>query len=562
MTDVQENGPEPRRRKSRLRGPRRRWIAIAVVVIAVAAGVYAAISTGRSGGTAATPVHHGTLHFGVAGTQVSLDPAGSSTDVTHLIDRNIFDSLVAQTGPDTFSPWLATGWTVSPDGRTYRFTLREGVTFHDGTPFDATAVVATFDHILDPKTKSTSSSSLLAAYQETRIVDTHTVDVVLKQPFRPFLSALSTTGLGIQSPKALAAGEADYRPVGTGPFRFDRNDPGHSEILVRYDGYDSPPTGAAHTGPAYLDRLQFDFIGEDSTRVGALTSGELHGINGVPPVSANSLQGRSGLALHDVESPGLTYSLYLNQTHGPLRDPAVRRALAAAIDVRKLVGSIYFGRYPVADSPISRATADYDPTAGSELPTYDPAAAKHLLDQAGWNQVDSDGYRVKNGARLSLVWPNWIDGQRDQRTVVADGIRAQAKDVGIEIQRPDAETGTYIERYLSGGDYDIVDGNSVSPTPDVLRFAFFSTNTFAHSGSNMALVNSPQIDGWLTDADVTTDAGRAAADYASVQHEVLKQTFVVPIYSAVASYGVSTSIRGVTWDAQTYPRFYDTWLAN
>lgn len=123
----------------------------------------AACSSSNESSTNATddqPARGGEVTYLVDQTQLTLDPAVSPAEVTGLITRNIFDSLVVQAGPTTFEPWLAEEWSVSKDGLTYTFDLKEGVTFSDGTPFDAAAVKATLDHVVDPKTKSQFAASL------------------------------------------------------------------------------------------------------------------------------------------------------------------------------------------------------------------------------------------------------------------------------------------------------------------------------------------------------------------------------------------------------------------
>ncbi|TYB42642.1 ABC transporter substrate-binding protein, partial [Microbispora tritici] len=237
---------EPAGRRGSLRSRRPAVVAAALVVAAaivlvlvVTTGGRDEPSAGRAG--AAGPVAGGTLTYALAGTQVSLDPAVAATAVTGLIDRNIFDSLVVQTGPATFGPWLATKWAVSGDGRTYTFTLRDGVTFHDGTPFTAEAVKATLDHVVDPATKSAYAASLIAPYEKSRVVDDHVVEVTLKRPFTPFLQALSVPYLGIQSPAALAKPVADYRPVGTGPFSYVSWEKDKRVTLSKNAAYASPP---------------------------------------------------------------------------------------------------------------------------------------------------------------------------------------------------------------------------------------------------------------------------------------------------------------------------------
>ncbi|NJP30038.1 ABC transporter substrate-binding protein [Microbispora hainanensis] len=560
-----DDGPVRKRRSLRSRRPAvlgavLAVIAVAAVVLVVSAGGGDERPAVRAAGGG--PVAGGTLTYALAGTQVSLDPAVAATAVTGLIDRNIFDSLVAQTGPDTFAPWLATKWTVSGDGKTYTFTLREGVTFHDGTPFTAEAVKASLDHVVDPATKSAYAASLIAPYEKSRVVSDHVVEVTLKRPFTPFLQALSVPYLGIQSPAALAKPVADYRPVGTGPFSYVSWEKDKRVTLRKNAGYASPPAGASHEGAAYLDTLVFEFVPEDATRWGALTSGQVQAIAGVPPVNAGKLRSLPGFALNSQETPGLNYNLYLNQTRGPLRDVRVRRALSAAVNVEELVRNIYFGHFPVARNPLSRTTASYDPTAESELASYDPDAARRLLDEAGWTKTDADGYRVKDGKTLTLVWPYWAEGNKEQRDVLAEGIQAQAKQVGIKIERPAVDTGAFVAKYLIGGGYDLVDVSFARPTPDVLRFAFASGNTYAKAGGNVALVDSPQIDRWVEEAAETSDPATADKDYAAVQREVLRQAYVLPLYTPVQLTAFSAKVRGVAFDAQTYPVFHSAWLGD
>ncbi|MFG1879087.1 ABC transporter substrate-binding protein [Sphaerisporangium sp. NPDC049003] len=534
-------------------------VAVLVAIVAVIAlrGRTEPAATGTASGG---PVPGGTLRYAIAGTQVSLDPAVAATAVTGLIDRNIFDSLVVQTGADRFGPWLAKEWKVSADGTTYTFTLREGVRFHDGTPLTAEAVKASLDHVVDPATKSAYAASLIAPYRRSTVVSDLVVEVTLARPFTLFLQALSVPYLGIQSPAALRKPVAEYRPVGTGPFSYVSWEKDKRVTLKKYAGYTSPPAGASHQGAAYLDGLDFEFVSEDATRYGALTSGQVQGIAGVPPVDAGALKSLPGFSLGVRETPGLNYNLYLNQTRGPLRDLAVRRALSASVNVEQLVENIYFGYYKAVKNPLSATTAAYDPGAEQALSSYDPAKARRLLDEAGWKQTGEDGYRVKDGKELTLTWPYWAEGNKEQRDVLAEGIQAQAKLVGIKIDRPAVDTGAFVSEYLIGGEYDLVDVSFARPTPDVLRFAFASGNTYAKAGGNVALVSSPEIDHWVQEAAETADPATAARDYAAVQREVLDKAYVLPLYTPVQLNGFSDRVGGVAFDVQTYPTFHSAWL--
>lgn len=547
---------------SRARTPRRR-AALAGLLTLIATATACTSSGGAnspSGSNGAAPLSGGNLTFLVEQTQLTLDPGVSPADVTALIDRNIFDSLVVQTGPATFAPWLATKWTTSPDGLTYTFTLRTGVRFHDGTPFDAAAVKATLDHAVAPATKSQYAASLIKPYKSSRVVNPSTVEVTLASPFRPLLQALSTPYLGIQSPASLKVPADKYKPVGTGPFRYLSWTQQKDVTLTRNDSYDSPPTGAAHTGAAYLQTLHFNLVNEDSTRYGALTSGQAQGVAAVPPIDMDTLTKTPGFQVLTAPAPGGNYNLFFNTTHGPTTDLAVRRALQAAIDVPTLVKAVYFGHYAPATSVLGPTTADYDATAATAQQPYDPAKAGQLLDQAGWTGRDSAGYRTKDGQELKLEWPYLELINQEQRDVLGQGIVAQAKKVGIHIDRPNLDVGTFSDR-ITKGTYDVMDTSFVRGDPDILRTLFASTATFAKGGANMSNADSPELDALLQTGATTSDPQAAKTAYSKVQAYVVRNAFALPVYVPQYTLGASDKLHGITFGQQAFPLFYDAWLS-
>jgi peptide/nickel transport system substrate-binding protein len=516
--------------------------------------------------SAAAATSGGSLTLGVDGTQVSINPAVAATAVTGLIDRDIFDSLVAQTGPDKFSPWLAASWTTSDGGRVYTFDLRKGVTFQDGAPFNAEAVKENLDYVVNPATKSAYASSLIAPYESSTVISDYTIEIKLKQAFAPFLQALSTPYLGIQSPSELTAATASYKPVGTGPFTFASWTPNQSVVLKRNPEYTSPPAGPVHAGPvhagpAYLDTLTFDFVSEDATRYGELTSGQVQGITDVPANDVESLDSQSGIRVLTQITAGLNYDLYFNVHSGPLTNALIRQALSASINVQSLVKSVYFGVYPAVTNPIASNTADYDSAAQDDLTAYSPALAAKLLAEAGYTKKDSAGYLTKDGKELDINWPYWAAGNKQDRNVLAEGIQAEAKAVGINLEHPTVDTGTYVNDLINGT-YDIADVSFARPTPDVLRFAFESGSTYAHGGGNVALVDSGQIDAWANGAAATTSAAVAESDYYDVQAAVLKDAYVLPLYNPVQIDAFSSTVKGIGYDQQSYPEFYDASLAS
>jgi peptide/nickel transport system substrate-binding protein len=508
------------------------------------------------------PISGGTFTYAIDGAQLTLNPAVSQSAVTGLIDRNIFDSLVVQTGPTTFGPWLASSWSISKNGENYTFHLKPGVKFQDGTPLTAQAVKTDLDYVVNPTTKSAYAAALIKPYASASVVNRLTVRIHLTSAFSPLLQALSTPYLGIQSPKELALPATNYVPVGTGPFKFVSWPQNQNVELVRNPHYTSPPSNAPHVGDAYLSNLDFDIVQEDSTRFGALTSGQATGIGDVPAVDVGNLKHNSAFTVQADNVPGLNYMLFLNGASGPLSNVLVRRALAASIVTKPLVRSVYFGRFLTATGVLSPTTGDYSAAAAKSAYSSDPAEAVKLLEQAGYTQIDSNGYREKNGQELTIVWPYPAALNKQNRDVLADGIVADAKAVGINIERPTVDLGTLVTDLSGTSGWDIADAAFARPSPDGLRFAFASNQTYAEGGANVVGLHSATVDTWIAQATATTNPVLAATDYSKVQAYVLANAYVIPLYTPNLISGYSDKVQGIGYDAQANPIFYDAWLSH
>ncbi|WP_435126877.1 ABC transporter substrate-binding protein [Actinacidiphila sp. bgisy144] len=536
--------------------------ATAAVLLAAACGG----GSGSGGSTTSTgkPVSGGSLTYAVDTEPVSWDIDVSQQDITGSIQRNVFDSLVYQDDKGQFHAWLASSWSVSKDLRTYTFHLRKDVTFTDGTPFNAQAVKTNFDRIVDPATKSQYAAGLLGPYAGTKVVDPYTVRVSFTKAFAPFLQAASTPYLGFYSPAAIkkygsklgAGGPAD---VGTGPFVFSSYTKGQSAVLTRNPKYDWAPSTDAHQGPAYLDKLTYRFLSQDSVRVGALRSGQVQVAKSVPPTDVKTLKPSGGLTVISKQAPGGVYNLVLNASRGPFTDKRVREAVQRGINVDADVKSVYFGAYQRAWSPLSPATVGYDSSLTGTWP-YDPKLAAKLLDQAGWTARDSAGYRTKDGKRLSLEWPlmpqNLVSQQHD---ILGQAVQADLKKLGIEVKRPRQDVGTFVKQ-LFGGKDDISDYSWSRADPDVLRLYFNSAETPAKGGANGTFIKDTDLDTWTEQGQTTLDPAGRAAYYTKVQQRAVDLALVVPMYVVSSVYGASTKVHGITADANTWLEFHDAWL--
>ncbi|MFI0938710.1 ABC transporter substrate-binding protein [Streptomyces sp. NPDC021020] len=550
--------PTPLRRAASTAGA-----ALLAVALAATTGCSAdgGSSTDTSGGK---PVNGGSLTFAVSSEPSCLDPHISPTDASAVILRGVFDSLVSEDAAGAVHPWLAKSWKISPDGLNYDFTLRDDVLFHDGTTLDAAAVKANFDQITAPATKSAYAASLFGpSYKGTTVTGKDTVRVSFSHPFSPFLQAVSTTYLGIESPKALKAGSSALcasgtHSVGSGPFVAASRTVGRQIVFHRNAAYKWGPQDGGYNGPAHLDSLTIRFLTDDTTRLGTLTSGQIDAAV-VPVIAATQVRSDPRLRLLSHQSPGAVYSLQLNTTRAPLNDQLVRTALLHALDVDSLVKAIYLGVYQRAWSPLSPSTPNAYDASLKDTWAYDPKQAGTLLDQAGWTGRDKQGYRTKDGKRLTLSWPILAANvTRDQRGALADGMKSQAKAVGIELKQVVVDSGGYFKAAYSA-DYDVLDLSWSRGDGDILRGLYFGGANLEKGGQNASRIDDPQVDSWLLAASATTDPAQRKAAYAKVQHWVIDHAVTIPLYVGTYLLGTSKSVQGVAFDVSGWPLFARAW---
>ena len=481
-----------------------------------------------------------------------MDPQVSQLDVSGMVQRAVLDSLVFQEDDGSFSPWLATEWEVSPDSTEYTFTLRDDVTFHDGEPFDAAAVKANFDRIVDPDTKSAQAASMLGAdfYEGTEVIDDHTVKVSFTQPYAPFLQAASTPLLGFYSPAVLATSADELKAggpgitVGTGPFELTEYTPDQEIVYTRNDDYAWGPHG--EKAPAF-ETLRVEIQPEASVRAGVIESGESDLASNIPPNLAKDLG--DGITVDSIEYPGLPYSLYLNEKYGVFADEKVRQAFARGIDIDAAVDEIFFGQFPRAWSILGSTTPGYDPAIEGTW-AFDPDAANAMLDEAGWTSRDDDGYRTKDGKRLSARWIAYTPVP-DDRTALANAIQADLKDIGFEVVREVLEPGAYNAQY-GPKTFDLTDWGFSGVDPDLLR-SHLHTDGF----QNASQVSDPEIDTLLDTAVAVSDQGERDALYTQLQEWNATHTAIVPLYSPSAITAVGERLSGLDYDLYGRPLFYD-----
>lgn len=514
-------------------------------------------------GGSAVPVKGGSLVYGVETEPNTLNPHLNGQAKAKLVLRNAYESLLARTADGGYVPWLASAYEISDDGKTYTFKLRDDVTFSDGETFDAAAVVLNFTKLKEPLYSGSISAGYLSYVVEAKAADQHTVVLKLDRVYAPFLDGVAS--IDILSPRAFASMQLKSggpEIAGTGPFILDRYVRGQDIHFVRNPDYKWAPASAGHQGPAYLDEVTYRFLSESSVRTGALISGQVDVIEGISGNDAALFKDNSDFTYQSALNPGTPYTLYLNTTYGPTKDVRVRKAVIAATDVGQIVDSVYRRERTRAWGVLTPADKDFYDASIEGRYGFDPKLANQLLDEAGWTTRDADGFRTKDGARLSIEIVQAQVTLRDQRDVLLQALQAQARQsAGIELILNNVDSGTYSERQKSGK-YGAIP-NSTTNQGNAVTIYFHYLPPDQGGSINYSRTEAPEVLAWLNKAASTLDAKARFATYADLQRfAIIEQAYGLPLYVPEDQIAASTRVRGVGFRPfkQLPENAYDIWL--
>lgn len=541
-----------------------RFIPITLLLAAVIMFISACAGTGGSGNQSVSSTSSvnaagsgpaasgGEISFALATSPDTLDPHRSGLAVAVRVFRTIYDNLVVQLPDNTIKPWLATEWSISPDGKSYTFKLRKDVKFQDGTPFNAEAVKYSYDRILDPATKAANASALLKPYKSSEVIDEYTIKLNLESPSVAFLGNLSQAMLGIVSPTAAKkyGDQFGKNPVGTGPFKFVKWDD-NSEIKVeRNPDYNWAPALVENKGKAYLDAISFKIIPEEATRLGSVQSGQVTAAETVPPQNIVALKNDAKLQLLQVNTSGLPYTLFFNQSRAPWNDVKARQAVQSAIDVDAIVKTLYLGTYQRAWSPLTPSIFGYDASLENKIkPDLDKA--NRLFDELGWVK-GADGIREKDGKKLTL---HYVDGSpnREKRNDIAAIIQQQLKKVGVSVEveiTKDVQSVIYTAQA-----YDLYGNSQVNSDPVALN-SFYHT-TAPNARPSLSHLSDPALDKLLEQGVVEADETKRKDIYKNVQRYIIDNAVIIPVYIFPYTVAASKSVSGIKFDSLGYPLFND-----
>ncbi|QRQ78104.1 ABC transporter substrate-binding protein [Glutamicibacter protophormiae] len=550
------------------RNQRARRLLSSAAAFGIASIVLAGCSSSSGTGSAqdATPVSGGTLVYASGDAEPScLDPHVGGNYPQALVASQYLESLFTKDSEGKIIPWLAESTEVSEDGLTRTITLREGITFTDGSELTAQAIKANIEHLQDPNTASSTGYLAVGKVDQVKVLDERTAELKLSAPDNALLESLSMPWTAIQSPAALERDQATNcaAPVGTGPFKVQSWEHQQAVNLVRNENYVPPVADPSRTQPtAYLDGITWRFIPEAATRYAALASGEVDVIdNAQPDTIASAAQGGT-LGHLDAPRPGASNRLELNSSKAPFNDAKVREAFIRSVDVNAGITSLFFDTAKRSYSLLSSV----EPLGISDeaLFTADPAKANSLLDQAGWTERDAEGYRAKDGKRLSVTFPVSTNQSVPAEQSLFEQFQASAKAVGFEVKIELLDLSSWYGA-LAEHDYDLVSAPYTKVGPSVLRILYHSDSTVpAPSGyfANNAQVKNPALDKLLTEAEQTDDEAQRAQLYAQAQKIVLEGYYVLPLYDQQNHflYGAQVKGMGATTSVSS-PIYTDVFLA-
>jgi len=455
--------------------------------------------------------------FGFLQEPPNLDPQMCIAAIGRQLFCNIYDTLVKyDKDTDEYGPGLAESWTVSSDGTEYTYILRKGVKFHNGEELKAMDVKFSFDRGM----ASPYVSYMYKNFKEVEVIDDYTVKVKLYQPSYIHLAIMSQPPTGIVNEKAVKELGKEYgrNPVGTGPYKFVRWDAGVKIDLVANED--------CFLGPPSIKNLTYRIICDTSTAMVALEKGEIDIIFDLPPVNKDNI----------IKNPNLKYDetigqhvvlIDMNNENKYLSNRLVRQAISYAINREDVLRVRESGVLAVNYLPQYMTTYFSDKV---QPYPHDVEKAKELLKQAGY----PDGFSI----RFSLG--------KETTERIAQVVQANLAEVGIKVKIERYEWGTYLNKMLGTGDYDM--GRSgfgiFVMDPQLLIERIFHSKNIGLPG-NFARYNNPEVDKLLEATFDERDISKRREMFDEIQTIVHNDAVYVPICWYVNPVAYNKDLEGV-----------------
>ncbi|WP_042474790.1 glutathione ABC transporter substrate-binding protein [Bacillus ndiopicus] len=460
----------------------------------------------------------------------SLDPHFtvdvSSANVAH---GKVYETLLTFDKNRNFTPLLAKSWE-QVDDTTWTFELNEGITFHDGAAFNAEAVKATFDRLLDPATASPQRDKL-GMIQSVTVDDEYKITMKLNQPYAGLLAILASQESSILSPKALQENPDGLKthPVGTGPFVFESWTSGQSIVLKANDNYWGKK-------PAYKT-VTFKIVPEASTRLAMVENGEAHISDQVPVTELARIENSSTMSLFRTEGLAVDFVGFNVEV---MKDEKVRQAISQAIDREAIISGVFENVGTLANSAMSPMVVGYSKNVKAY--DYDIQKAKSLLQEAGFAE----------GTTIRL-----LTDDRKERVNMAEVIQSQLKGIGINLEIQVVEWGTFIDELTQKKHEMFISGwGNATGDGDYNQYNLFHTASHGPAG-NFFYYSNTEVDKIIEEARGEGDLTKRAGLYEKAMQIELDEAVYIPIrsYEHLAIY--NNNVKNFWLDASNYAKISD-----
>ncbi len=528
----------------------RKFACVAAAAVSLALGTAGAAETKRGG----------TLTFSYQPEPSALSTIATTAVPTALVATKIFESLLEYEGAQLKPvPGLAESWTMSKDGLTFTFKLRDGVKWHDGKPLSSADVKFSVEKLVAPL--HSRGKVYFGQLESVEAPDPRTVVFKLKKPVPFFLKAFQPSETPIL-PKHLLESldfsdaknvrQADFmrQPVGTGPFMFKEWKKGSHIILERNPNY-------WKKGKPYLDQVIFRAIPDGAARAIALETGELDlaPMNSVPQADIARLAKLKHIALSNKGAEGLGPLLWLevNLREKPLSDVRVRKAISMAIDRRKVVDVMWYGQGKPATGPLISANPWYDKSLKPF--EYNLKKANQLLDQAGYKR-GPDGVRFKMTQHFTPYGESFVR--------LAEYTKNELGKLGIQVETQSADMGGWLKAIYTDWSYQITNNfthNYSDPAIGTQR-AFVSSNIRkGASFTNSMGYKNDRVDELFAQAAVEIDTARRKAQLAEVQKILRDELPVIFLVEIAYSHLYNKRVHGlITNGISMYSNWDSVWV--
>lgn len=491
----------------------------------------------------------GVLIYGRGGDAVSLDPAKETDGESLNVCDNIFDTLIQfKDGSTELEPGLAERWDVSSDGLVYTFHLRPNVKFHDGTPFNADAVLFSFLRQHDSKHEAYKYSQMWSYWQDMGMdklvasiekVNDNSVRIVLKSPSAPFLANLAMSFASIVSPTAVRKYKQEFarNPVGTGPFKFVSWSKNEKIVLDAFVDF--------WAGRPKLSRVIFKSYPDSATRLNAFLAKEIHMMNLPSPDQVNVIRQKRAEA-KIIEEPAMNVAyLAFNTLKGPFANAKVRQALNMAVNKEAIIKGVYAGMGTPAVNPIPPSLWGYNSTIAAY--SYNQAKARQLLAEAGYPKgFESELFY------LPVSRPYMPDAKR-----VAEAIQSDFKAVGVKVQLTTHEWAVYLDKTKKGEHPMALMGwTGDNGDPDNFLNVLLSGDNAKPPASNIAFYDNLKVTQILKNAQKINAQKKRADLYREAQKLIHQDAPWIPLAHSRVAMPMDPKVQGFVLQPNGSRRFY------